>query len=592
MKGRRLMTALAGMLIAVIVTSGQVTAASAAASAGRAGAGAGVQVAVIDSGIDTSHACFAEDGYPVVVRVGDDRLTSNKVPIARAYADIGAHALYPDGPIVGEDPTADPVQMHGTHVAGIIECRSGQTVTVGGRTLRIDGVAPSAVLASHVVFPGAGSAGVGPSDGTVARAIDQAVADGAQVINLSLSLPSASLTDAAIDRAWAAGVVVVVAAGNDGPGAGTIAQPADHPQAIAVGSIESGWVNEAVLRVAGRDFGGHVGTGVEVLAPVRASARVLPSNAEPGAAEEDVSNPAGLAFGCAAGEYAAAVDRVAVVARGRCTFSQKVTSAARAGALAVLIVTPDRADVTPLYTGGPKLPAMIVHPEAVRALGAEPTAEVDLLPADLRRLGTPGSLSEFSARGPTADGRIKPDVTAIGGGVLSASVPGACLAADTCVALESGTSMAAPAVAGMVAVVRSAHPDWSAAMVRSAVVHTARPIRGVPMTAQGAGSADLAQALTAPVGVGVLSLRLRPAEGTIIEVINPSDDAVRVQVGIETAPSSRATPMIAIAPMVEVGARGTSPLGVQAAPSSPAGYASLVLDLGSRSIRVPIVVGP
>ena len=79
--------------------------------------------------------------------------------------------------------------------------------------------------------------------------------------------------------------------------------------------------------------------------------------------------------------------------------------------------------------------------------------------------------STFSSQGPTdVDFRVKPDLTAPGEHVIS-SIPGDC--PDGCWGIKDGTSMASPHLAGAAAVVRGAHPTWTAAQVRSAIVNTA-----------------------------------------------------------------------------------------------------------------------
>jgi serine protease AprX len=80
-----------------------------------------------------------------------------------------------------------------------------------------------------------------------------------------------------------------------------------------------------------------------------------------------------------------------------------------------------------------------------------------------------GAIADFSSKGPTAESlRLKPDVVAPGVGILSAARGGGKVAA-------SGTSMASPHVAGVAALIRSIHRDWSAQQVRSAIINTADP---------------------------------------------------------------------------------------------------------------------
>jgi subtilisin len=181
-----------------------------------AGDGRGVTVGIIDTGIGP-HAALAVDG--------------------------GRCTVYGER----EDDWAD-VDGHGTHVAGLLAARG---------TLR--GVAPGVRLRAYRVF-GAGSQGA--SNFAIAKAIDRAVADGCDLLNLSLGGgPDDLLTDEAIKDARARGVICVIAAGNDG---GPVAWPGRHALALAVAAIgvRGHWPRDAtqaeeVARPFGRKFGGE-----------------------------------------------------------------------------------------------------------------------------------------------------------------------------------------------------------------------------------------------------------------------------------------------------------------------------------------------
>lgn len=103
-----------------------------------------------------------------------------------------------------------------------------------------------------------------------------------------------------------------------------------------------------------------------------------------------------------------------------------------------------------------------------------------------------GKLSEFSSRGPRAgDYGFKPEITAPGSDIVAAKAyPGT---GEPYVA-NSGTSMAAPHITGAAAVLAGAHPDWSAARVKNALMSTAKPLAGVSVHGQGAGVVDLDRA--------------------------------------------------------------------------------------------------
>jgi subtilisin len=127
--------------------------------------------------------------------------------------------------VVGQDPQRfeDNGDQHGTHVAGIVGAR-------GQAPLGMAGLAPSAVLRSYRVF----AKGKGASNYAIAKAIDRAVTDGCDIINMSLAGgPADPATSAAIADARAAGVAVFCASGNDGEHA--VSQPAADSRSVAVG---------------------------------------------------------------------------------------------------------------------------------------------------------------------------------------------------------------------------------------------------------------------------------------------------------------------------------------------------------------------
>jgi subtilisin len=172
-------------------------------------AGDGLTVGIIDSGIDATHP-----DLPNVT--GGLNCVS-----AEVRADPAAASNWRPALTEGE---------HGTHVAGIIGGRG----PAGG----FRGVAPGVKMRSYRVFPDApdseGNAGANNFD--IVAAIDAAVADHCDVINMSLGGPQRDdATDAAIDRAIAAGVVVVVAAGNDNRN--PVSFPGAYPPCVAVSAM-------------------------------------------------------------------------------------------------------------------------------------------------------------------------------------------------------------------------------------------------------------------------------------------------------------------------------------------------------------------
>jgi subtilisin family serine protease len=201
-------------------------------------AGQGVKIGIIDSGIDPDHAYFDPTGYtmPAGFPKGQQRFTTAKVIVARVFAPRSGATAQSARLAFSEDDSS-----HGTHVAGIA---AGNADTATGQG-RISGVAPRAYLGNYKVFVETDS-GLSPNANSpaIVAAIEAAVSDGMDVINFSGGEPeiepSRDIVALALDAAAAAGVVPVVAAGNDYNdfGAGSVSSPANSARAISVGAVE------------------------------------------------------------------------------------------------------------------------------------------------------------------------------------------------------------------------------------------------------------------------------------------------------------------------------------------------------------------
>src|SRR5262249_2379639 len=193
---------------------------------GGASAGRGIKIAILDTGIDTSNPLFADSGFtaPAGFPIGDPSLTNNKVIVAKAILDDGDSAADQNG--------------HGTNVAGIAAGDFNTSTPLGP----ISGVAPGAFLGNYRILSSSGTG----SDFAVGMGLEQAVSDGFDIASLSLGAPAGTALDimaTAVENAVAAGMVVVVAAGNDGDqGDMTIASPGVAPHAITVAASSNGHV--------------------------------------------------------------------------------------------------------------------------------------------------------------------------------------------------------------------------------------------------------------------------------------------------------------------------------------------------------------
>jgi subtilisin family serine protease len=200
-------------------------------------AGEGMKIAIIDDGIDQTHPFFSSAGFtmPAGFPKGNTGYTTAKVIVARVFPPAGANWKYAHVPF-------DPQESeHGTHVAGIAAGDNDTTANDGTRQVKVSGIAPKAYIGNYrigtIPTDGVGLDGNSPE---IAAAIEQAVKDGMNVINLSYGepeiTPSRDIVVQAMNAAADAGVVPVIAAGNDFDvvGPGSMGSPATAAKAIAV----------------------------------------------------------------------------------------------------------------------------------------------------------------------------------------------------------------------------------------------------------------------------------------------------------------------------------------------------------------------
>ncbi|MFL5959864.1 MAG: S8 family peptidase [Gaiellaceae bacterium] len=202
-------------------------------------AGQGIRIGLVDDGIDQAHPYFDPSAfsYPAGFPKGNTAYTTRKVIVARAFPSPSTNWKYAAKPF---DPR---YSFHATHVAGIA---AGDYGTRAGGSL-LSGVAPKAYLGNYkaLTVP-TKDYGLDGNSPEIAKAIDQAVADGMNVINLSIGEPEVEprrdIVVQALEHAAAAGVVPVVAAGNDfgAGGVGSIGSPANTPAAITVAASTVG----------------------------------------------------------------------------------------------------------------------------------------------------------------------------------------------------------------------------------------------------------------------------------------------------------------------------------------------------------------
>ena len=487
---------------------------------GPANAGAGVKIAILDTGIDITHPCFDDTGYPAQTQLGDTEFTNNKVIVAKVFSNETQ----------GKGWTPEAIHYHGTHVAGTAACNLNTPVSIDGVAIPYDmsGVAPAALLGNYNVFPGPDN---DSRSEDLLDALEAAYVDGFDVANMSLGGRSGGVQDLvtmAINDLDQANMVIAVAAGNAGdgsdagehpffpPGHYTIESPGSAARALTAGAYTVGHAIVSGFDIGGSTYIALPGDFPTVDAALTAPVAILtdpPVNAASGFSEVCGTLPADSLDGM-----------IAMIGRGTCDFSWKIRTAELAGAVGVIMVNRLPGDPIPMGQGAspdgvqPTIPAYMISLEdgiAIRTTQDTGDAGTITLPFYFDN-NHDYIQSSFSGQGPTdVDFRVKPDVMAPGENVISA-IPASWCDEPPCFGFLNGTSMATPHLAGSAAVVRGAHPNWSAAQVRSAIVNTAAQglitktadpnVLETDVNIVGSGSEDLLAAVNASVAIDPVSV--------------------------------------------------------------------------------------
>ena len=468
--------------------------------------GEGIKIAVIDTGIDYTHADFGGPGTPAAyqtahaseTQVADPLLFGPAAPKVKGGIDLvgDSYNADPQDPNYQPIPHPDPNPLdcfgHGSHVAGTAAgfgvLADGTTytgpynaTTISSKSWLVGpGVAPKASLYAVRVFGCAGS-----TDLTI-DAIEWAVDNDMDVINMSLGSPFGNPDDpAAVAASNAAkdGVIVVASSGNEGSSPYMTGSPGSGTGTISVAA------NDPTQQFPAATLTFSNGT---VQNAINANDATLPTGALP---VKVLKTPAGrVALGCSQSDYAGTAGMLVITRRGTCARVARAVFGQRAGAAAVLMV--NNAPSFPPFEGKITENPDNHDPEDVTIpfLGVPSTTESALLAADgttvtlsPTTLANPGYLSlasftSFGAR--TGDSWLKPDVTAPGVSIASVG-----MGTGNQAAILSGTSMAAPHTAGLAALVKQAHPSWKKVEYwKAAIVNTADPGKVNGYSTRGAGS--------------------------------------------------------------------------------------------------------
>ncbi|MCH1882213.1 S8 family serine peptidase [Agrococcus sp. ARC_14] len=497
---------------------------------GMADAGAGVVVGVIDTGIAPENPFFegealgtvaGDEPYldgDVITYLKSDGQTftglcetgagftaddcSTKIVGARYYLDgFGAGSIGTETQVPGEYASPRDGDGHGSHTASTAAGNADVAIhSVGGADLgTMSGVAPEARISVYKACWSGPDPADDEDDGCAStdlvQAIDQAVIDGVDVINYSIgggaATSVATATDVSFLGAAAAGVFVSASAGNAGPGASTLDHAAPWYTTVAAATVPN---YEATVTFAD----GSAVAGGSITVPFDGEVTgtlVYAGDIPTDTSAEGVTNAALCMPGSI--DPAAAAGMIVLCDRGGNARVEKSEVAAAAGAIGAIVANPTPGSVDLDDHAIPTVHVDAVHYEAVSAAAAA-RETVTLSPGNTSGVDTVAPVvAGFSSRGPAlADGSdvIKPDVAAPGVGIIAASyqAPGG----EDRYAFLSGTSMAAPHIAGLAAVYLSEHPLATPAEVKSALMTSAEDTfladgtRETDPFSQGAGMVD------------------------------------------------------------------------------------------------------
>ncbi|MDT4942208.1 MAG: hypothetical protein QOJ34_2297 [Pseudonocardiales bacterium] len=448
---------------------------------GPANAGKGLVVGVIDTGIWPENPYFAGNtGIPVPSSwhgkcVSGERFDKNlacndKLVGARYYLDgFGKKNVAKKDYLSPRDGAG-----HGSHTSSTAAGNHHVHVVIDGQDLGYgSGMAPAAKLAMYKVCWDGATVPDGCFNSDSVAAINQAVADGVNVLNYSIGGTSESSVLDPVAQAFRgaanAGVFVANSAGNSGPGASTLDHPSPWVTTVAATTFRQAY--QALQLGNGARY-----VGASTTLPLTTPHPIVTALSVKLATASD--HDAALCFAGTL-DPAKASGKIVVCDRGVNARIDKGFEVRRAGGAGVVL-----ANVSPNSLNGDFHPIPAVHISDVdgaavkayiTAQGAAATASI--LPLNgAEQAGLPGvpAVTDFSSRGPsvtTGGDILKPDIAAPGNDVVAAVAPPFNNGRDF--DFLSGTSMASPHIAGIAALVMAKHPGWTPAMIKSALMTSA-----------------------------------------------------------------------------------------------------------------------
>ncbi|BAD53012.1 subtilisin-like serine proteinase [Oryza sativa Japonica Group] len=493
----------------------------------RSNHGQEIIIGIIDTGIWPESRSFSDEGYgPVparwkgVCQVGEGWGSNNcsrKIIGARFY-----HAGVDEDDLKIDYLSPRDANGHGTHTAStaagsVVEAVSFHGLAAG--TAR--GGAPRARIAVYKSVWGRGGAGSGNS-ATVLAAIDDAMHDGVDVLSLSLEVQENSFGAL---HAVQKGITVVYAAGNSGPVPQVVGNTAPWVITVAASKIDRSFPTVITLgdktQIVGQSMYSEGKNSSGSTFKLLVDGGLCTDNDLNGT---DIKGRVVLCTSLGIPPlmlFPVALKNVLDAGGSGLIFAQYTTDildvTKNCNGTACVLVDLDTAQLISSYISGTSSPVAKIEPPRTV------TGEGILAP----------KVAAFSSRGPSVDypDIIKPDVAAPGSNILAAVKDG--------YKLESGTSMATPHVAGIVALLKALHPDWSPAAIKSAVVTTASVTdeRGMPILAEG-----VPRKIADPFDYGSGNINPnRAADPGLIYDIDPTDYNKFFACTIKTSASCNAT---------------------------------------------------
>lgn len=533
--------------------------------------GEGMVIAIVDSGLEISHPLFKQaPTTPALTQTDTENVLARKnlkaeekkpgITASQVYktAKVPFAFDYADNDL---DVAPNGAGDHGTHVAGIAAANAGVVADVVG-------VAPQAQILAMKVFSSSGSNGATWAD--ILAAADDAVALGADVINMSLgstcgfSTPEGEEGVAEVlENIASSGVMLSISAGNEysaalgtrigkghaltqNPDYGTVASPSSYSEPLSIASVEKAdSIDSCYLTVGERKVAFNDTVEDKTVKNVTDESPRFRSLA--GKELEYVVVPD-------AGEtkdYGGlnVKGKIALVSRGSVEYNVKKNAAKEAGAIGILVYN-NEPGMLYMQLDSYDLPSAFISQADGKALAAVAEGNRKLtVSASYGKVDNPtsGEMSDFSSWGVTPELTLKPDLTAPGGNIKSATTGGG-------YTTKSGTSMSAPFVSSAMALVKqyveqknyASTETEKANLVSNLLMSTADLVMAgtAPYSPrkQGAGSVNIAAAtstkayLTA-VGGGRPKVELgddvqKSGKYTVqFEIHNLSDEALTYTIG-------------------------------------------------------------